>query len=72
MPWYVVWLLPLAALGTSVRLRQLSVALTVFLILAFMPVTANYLNDHNINPLNTPAGQASQQPAVQAGALTSR
>jgi hypothetical protein len=60
VPWYVVWLLPLAALGTSVRLRQLSVALTVFVILAFVPVTANYMNAHNIDPLNTRAGHASQ------------
>jgi hypothetical protein len=60
VPWYVVWLLPLAALGTSVRLRQLSVALTVFVILAFVPVTSNYMHAHNVNPLNTPAGRASQ------------
>jgi hypothetical protein len=34
-------------------------ALTVFVILSFVPVTANYMNDHNINPLNTAAGHAS-------------
>ncbi len=60
VPWYVVWLLPLAALGTSVRLRQLCTVLTVFLIFAFVPVTTNYMNAHNINPLNTSAGHASQ------------
>jgi Glycosyltransferase family 87 len=60
VPWYVVWLLPLAALGTSVRLRRVSLALTVFLILSFAPATANYTSDHNINPLRTPAGRASQ------------
>jgi hypothetical protein len=60
VPWYIVWLLPLAALGTSVRLRQISVALTVFLILAFVPVTTDYMNAHGINPLNTAAGHASQ------------
>lgn len=60
VPWYVVWLLPLAALGTSVRLRQISAVLTVFLLFAFLPVTTKYMNDHNINPLNTRAGHASQ------------
>lgn len=60
VPWYIVWLLPLAALGTSVRLRQICAVLTVFLVFAFAPITANYMHDHGINPLNTAAGQASQ------------
>jgi hypothetical protein len=60
VPWYIVWLLPLAALGTSVRLRQISAVLTVFLLFAFLPVTTKYTKDHNINPLNTRAGHASQ------------
>ena len=37
MPWYVIWLLPLAALATSVNLRRTALAMTVFLMLAFMP-----------------------------------
>jgi hypothetical protein len=60
VPWYIVWLLPLAALGTSVRLRRISIALTVFLLLAFVPVTTNFMKAQGINPLNTPAGRASQ------------
>jgi hypothetical protein len=59
VPWYVVWLLPLAALGTSVRLRQISAVLTVFLIFAFAPVTTTYMSEHGIDLLNTPAGHAS-------------
>jgi alpha-1,6-mannosyltransferase len=59
MPWYVVWLLPLAALGTSLRLRRLAAALTVYLLLVFVPAVNTYTNDHNINLLNTPAGRAS-------------
>jgi alpha-1,6-mannosyltransferase len=39
VPWYVIWLLPLAALATSVNLRRTALAMTVFLILAFMPAT---------------------------------
>ena len=59
MPWYVVWLLPLAALSTSLRLRRLAAVLTVYLMFVFVPAVNNYINDHNINLLNTPAGQAS-------------
>ena len=40
MPWYVIWLLPLAALGTSLRLRRAAIAFTVFLVLTFIPATA--------------------------------
>ena len=60
VPWYVIWVLPLAALGTSVRLRRAAIALTVFLVLAFFPATALFLASHHIDPLATPAGQASQ------------
>jgi hypothetical protein len=59
MPWYVVWLLPLAALGSSVRLRRVALALTVFLVLAFVPYVNTYMNTHNINLLNTSAGRAA-------------
>jgi hypothetical protein len=60
MPWYVIWLAPLAALGTSVRLRRAAVALTVFLVATFAPATWIYLSSHNLNPLDTAAGQASK------------
>lgn len=59
VPWYAIWLLPLAALGTSVRLRRAAVALTVFLVLAFIPATAMFLAHNHIDPMATPAGQAS-------------
>jgi hypothetical protein len=59
MPWYVIWVLPLAALGTSVRLRRTAVAFTVFLLLAFFPATAIYMGKLHINPMATSAGQAS-------------
>jgi glycosyl transferase family 87 len=59
MPWYVVWLLPLAALASSRRLRRVALALTVYAVLVFVPVVNTYMNDHNINLLNTSAGRAS-------------
>jgi hypothetical protein len=60
MPWYVIWLLPLAALGTSVRLRRASIVLTLFLVLTFVPELWLYMAQHNINPLSGSAGQTSQ------------
>ncbi len=59
VPWYIVWLLPLAALGNSVALRRVVAVLTVFLILTFFPATPLYTAAHGINPLATPAGAAS-------------
>jgi hypothetical protein len=59
VPWYVVWLLPLAVLGTSVRLRRATVALTVYLVIAFVPATGQFLSQHNINLLSSPVGQVS-------------
>ncbi|MGH2914608.1 MAG: glycosyltransferase 87 family protein, partial [Solirubrobacteraceae bacterium] len=59
VPWYVVWLLPLAALGSSLRLRRLAMVLTVFLLLTFMPVTPVYMSKHNINLLDTHAGRTA-------------
>ncbi len=60
MPWYMIWLAPLAALGTSVRLRRAVLALTVFLVVTFVPATGIYLNNHGLSPLATHAGQVSR------------
>jgi hypothetical protein len=64
MPWYVIWLLPLAALGSSQRLRRVAIALTVFLVLVFLPCSGKLWNLINFNPLSGSAGQASS--ALQA------
>jgi hypothetical protein len=60
MPWYVIWMLPLAALGTSMRLRRAAGVLTVFLVLTFFPASWYFVGWLNFNPLNTVAGGASQ------------
>src|SRR5207253_1540257 len=39
LPWYVVWVLPLAALSASRRLRIASLALGVYLIIAWAPAS---------------------------------
>jgi hypothetical protein len=60
VPWYVIWVLPLAALGSSVRLRRAAVALTAYLVLAFVPTTGMILTARGINPMGGPVGQASE------------
>jgi hypothetical protein len=59
MPWYVIWLAPLAALGTSPRLRKATLLMTVFLVLTFIPAMQMFLQAQGLNPLDTPAGHAS-------------
>jgi Glycosyltransferase family 87 len=60
MPWYVIWVLPLAAIGSSVRLRRTALALTVFLVLVFLPSSGKLWSLIHFNPMSGSAGQASQ------------
>jgi hypothetical protein len=59
MPWYVIWVLPLAAFGTSLRLRKAALALTLFLVATFIPTTPITFGLLHLNPMNTAVGQAS-------------
>jgi hypothetical protein len=45
VPWYVMWLLPLAAVGASRRLRVAALALTLLLLVTSLPATAQLLAD---------------------------
>jgi alpha-1,6-mannosyltransferase len=60
MPWYVIWVLPLAALGSSVALRRTALALTVFLVLVFLPSSGKLWSLIHFNPMSGSAGRASQ------------
>jgi alpha-1,6-mannosyltransferase len=60
MPWYVIWVLPLAAIGTSVWLRRTALVMTVFLVLVFLPSSGKFWSLIHFNPMNGSAGQASQ------------
>jgi len=60
VPWYVIWLLPLAALGTSVQLRRWTLALSAYLVLAFMPATGIALSHLGWDPMGSAVGQASK------------
>ena len=59
MPWYALWLLPLAALGTSVRLRRASLVLVLFLVLVYAPESWVFQKRHGIDLLRGAAGKAS-------------
>ena len=59
MPWYVIWVLPLAALGSSLRLRRATLVLTVFLVITFLPSSGKLWGLLHFNPLSGSAGQAS-------------
>jgi hypothetical protein len=60
MPWYVIWLLPLAALASSVRLRRAAGVLTVYVVLTFMPVHSTVFGWLGLVPTNGAAWRASQ------------
>ncbi len=60
MPWYVIWMLPLAALASSVRLRRVAGVLTVFVVLTFMPVSSTVFGWLHFTPTSGSAWQASQ------------
>jgi hypothetical protein len=60
VPWYVIWVLPLAALGSSIRLRRAALAMTAYLVVAFMPATGMFLSAHHLNPMGSSVGQASK------------
>ena len=46
VPWYVMWLLPLAALSTDRRLRRATLAITAVLFVTSLPGTALLLANH--------------------------
>jgi hypothetical protein len=60
IPWYVIWLLPLAGLSTSLRLRRAAVAASLYLVIAFVPLTGFILGKLHIKLMGGSAGQASQ------------
>jgi alpha-1,6-mannosyltransferase len=59
MPWYIVWVLPLAALSRSHRLRRTFAVLMAFAVISFLPLTAMVLGRLHVNLMNTPADRAA-------------
>jgi hypothetical protein len=61
LPWYVVWVLPMAALSGSRRLRTTTLVLGVYLILAWVPGASSVFSTIGFNPARTPLGQQHQR-----------
>jgi hypothetical protein len=61
LPWYVLWVLPLAALAGSRRLRTTTLLLGVYLIAAWAPFTGNVFNAIGFHPDKTKLGHLHQR-----------
>jgi hypothetical protein len=61
LPWYVLWILPLAALSSSRRLRATALALGVYLIVAWAPASGLLWNAIGFHPEKTPLGRLHQR-----------
>jgi hypothetical protein len=59
VPWYVVWVLPLAALSGNARLRRATLVMTAYLVLTFTPSLWTFIANHGFNPMTGAAGVAS-------------
>jgi hypothetical protein len=56
LPWYILWLLPFAALSRSRGLRIAAMVFGVYIYLAWMPYSSEILGFLHINPANTNLG----------------
>jgi hypothetical protein len=61
LPWYVLWLLPLAALSSSRRLRTTALVLGVYLIVAWSPASGILWNKLDFHPEKTSLGRLHQR-----------
>jgi hypothetical protein len=61
LPWYVVWVLPLAALSSSRRLRTTALVLGAYLIVAWAPASGGLWDTLNFHPEKTPLGRLHQR-----------
>ena len=61
LPWYVLWVLPLAALSSSRRLRVAALVLGVYLIVAWAPASGLLWNAIGFHPERTSLGRLHQR-----------
>ncbi len=61
LPWYVLWVLPLAALSSSIWLRRVTLVLGVYLIIAWAPVSGLLWDAIHFYPERTPLGRLHQR-----------
>jgi hypothetical protein len=61
LPWYVLWVLPLAALSSSRRLRLAAILIGVYLIASWAPITGSVFNAIGFHPEKTSLGRLHQR-----------
>jgi hypothetical protein len=61
LPWYVLWVLPLAALSSSRRLRVAALVVGVYLIVAWAPASGLLWNAIDFHPEKTQLGRLHQR-----------
>jgi hypothetical protein len=61
LPWYILWLLPLAALSGSRRLRTSALVIGAYLIVAWAPASGLLWNAIGFQPSKTPLGRLHQR-----------
>lgn len=61
LPWYILWLLPLAALSRSRRLRTTALVLGAYLIVAWSPASGLLWAAIGFQPSKTPLGRLHQR-----------
>jgi alpha-1,6-mannosyltransferase len=61
LPWYVLWVLPLAALSSSRRLRTTALVLGVYFIIAWAPASGLLWNKIGFHPDKTSLGRLHQR-----------
>jgi hypothetical protein len=61
LPWYVVWVLPMAALSASRRLRAAALILGVYLIIAWAPAMGQLWDVIGFHPERTSLGRLHQR-----------
>jgi alpha-1,6-mannosyltransferase len=57
MPWYVLWVLPFAALSRRAGPRAIAIALSIFLLAIWAPATAPLLHRQGVRPGATAVGR---------------
>jgi hypothetical protein len=61
LPWYVLWVLPMAALSSSRRLRVTTLVLGAYLIIAWAPASGQLWNAIHFHPEKTSLGRLHQR-----------
>lgn len=61
LPWYIVWILPLAVLSSSRRLRTFTLVFGVYLIFVWVPLASRVFSAIHFSPTKTSLGEQHQR-----------